>query len=166
MKQLSLIIIIALLFVLNIMLGAIDIPCSEVVSILCGGEAQKASWQFIVLNSRLPQAITALLSGAALAVSGLMLQTAFRNPLADPSIFGISSGAGLGVALVILFLGGGICAGAFSFTGFAAIFIAAFIGAMGVMAIIFFFSTIVRNHVMLLIIQRCPTSTLPASRPL
>lgn len=152
MKQLSLIIIIALLFVLNIMLGAIDIPCSEVVSILCGGEAQKASWQFIVLNSRLPQAITALLSGAALAVSGLMLQTAFRNPLADPSIFGISSGAGLGVALVILFLGGGISAGAFSFTGFAAIFIAAFIGAMGVLAIIFFFSTIVRNHVMLLII--------------
>jgi iron complex transport system permease protein len=81
-----------------------------------------------------------------------MLQTAFRNPLAGPSIFGINSGAGLGVALVMLLLGGSLSAGSVSFSGFVAILVAAFIGAMAVMAIIFFFSTIVRNNVMLLII--------------
>lgn len=81
-----------------------------------------------------------------------MLQTAFRNPLAGPSIFGINSGAGLGVALVMLFLGGSISAGFVSLTGFVAVLTAAFVGAMAVMALIFFFSTIVRNHVMLLII--------------
>ena len=81
-----------------------------------------------------------------------MLQTAFRNPLAGPSIFGINSGAGLGVALVMLFLGGSISAGSVSLTGFVAVMVAAFVGAMSVMALIFFFSTFVRNHVMLLII--------------
>ena len=81
-----------------------------------------------------------------------MLQTAFRNPLAGPSIFGVNSGAGLGVALVMLLLGGGLSVGSVSISGFAAILIAAFIGAMAVMAVIFFFSTLVRNNVMLLII--------------
>jgi iron complex transport system permease protein len=104
------------------------------------------------MESRLPQAITGMLCGAALALSGLMLQTAFRNPLAGPSIFGINSGAGLGVALVMLLLGGSLSAGSVSISGFVAILVAAFIGAMAVMAIIFFFSTIVRNNVMLLII--------------
>ena len=140
------------LFVLNLLLGSVSIPARDVVSILLGNEASKASWQFIVLESRLPQAITATLCGAALAVSGLMLQTAFRNPLAGPSVFGINSGAGLGVALVMLFLGGGLSVGSVSITGFAAILSAAFVGAMTVMAIIFFFSTLVRNSVMLLII--------------
>jgi iron complex transport system permease protein len=140
------------LFALNLLLGSVSIPARDVVSILLGNEASKASWQFIVLESRLPQAITATLCGAALAVSGLMLQTAFRNPLAGPSVFGINSGAGLGVALVMLFLGGGLSVGSVSITGFAAILSAAFVGAMTVMAIIFFFSTLVRNSVMLLII--------------
>lgn len=140
------------LFVLNLLLGSVSIPARDVVSILLGNEASKASWQFIVLESRLPQAITATLCGAALAVSGLMLQTAFRNPLAGPSVFGINSGAGLGVALVMLFLGGGLSVGSVSITGFAAILLAAFVGSMTVMAIIFFFSTLVRNSVMLLII--------------
>ena len=140
------------LFVLNLLLGSVSIPARDVVSILLGNEASKASWQFIVLESRLPQAITATLCGAALAVSGLMLQTAFRNPLAGPSVFGINSGAGLGVALVMLFLGGGLSVGSVSITGFAAILAAAFVGSMTVMTIIFFFSTLVRNSVMLLII--------------
>ena len=140
------------LFALNLLLGSVKIPTADVVSILLGNEASKASWQFIVLESRLPQAITATLCGAALAVSGLMLQTAFRNPLAGPSVFGVNSGAGLGVALVMLFLGGGLSVGSVSITGFAAILLAAFVGAMTVMAIIFFFSTLVRNSVMLLII--------------
>lgn len=144
--------VVVVLFTLNLLLGSVSIPAGEVVSILCGNEAAKASWQFIVLESRLPQAITASLCGAALAVSGLMLQTAFRNPLAGPSVFGVNSGAGLGVALVMLFLGGGLSVGSVSITGFAAILLAAFVGAMTVMAVIFFFSTLVRNSVMLLII--------------
>lgn len=143
---------IVILFILNLVMGSIRIPVSDVFSILLGDESPKASWRFIVLESRLPQAITAVLCGGALAVSGLMLQTAFRNPLAGPSIFGINSGAGLGVALVMLLLGGSISAGSVSISGFVAILIAAFIGAMAVMAIIFFFSNIVRNNVMLLII--------------
>ena len=144
--------VVIVLFALNLLLGSVSIPAADVVSILLGNESSKASWQFIVLESRLPQAITATLCGAALAVSGLMLQTAFRNPLAGPSVFGINSGAGLGVALVMLFLGGGLSVGSVSITGFAAILSAAFVGAMTVMAIIFLFSTLVRNSVMLLII--------------
>ena len=144
--------VVIVLFALNLLLGSVSIPAADVVSILFGNEPSKASWQFIVLESRLPQAITATLCGAALAVSGLMLQTAFRNPLAGPSVFGINSGAGLGVALVMLFLGGGLSVGSVSITGFAAILAAAFVGSMTVMAIIFFFSTLVRNSVMLLII--------------
>lgn len=152
MRQLLLTALLILLFVMNIMFGAIDIPFNEIISILFTGESQKASWHFIIMQSRLPQALTATLSGASLAISGLMLQTAFRNPLADPSIFGISSGAGLGVAFIVLLFGGSVAAGTYSFTGFTAIFLAAFTGAMAVMAIIFLFSTFVRNNVMLLII--------------
>lgn len=144
-------VVMLLLFAANIIFGAIDIPISDIISILCGGEAEKESWKFIILESRTPQALTALLSGAALATSGLMLQTAFRNPLADPSIFGISSGAGLGVALVVLLFGGSIMTGTYSITGFAAIFGSAFLGAMGVMLLIFILSSIIRNSVMLLI---------------
>ena len=148
-----LIVTIVALFALSLLVGAIHIPASDVVAILTGsGEELRPSWRYIVLESRLPQAITATLCGGALAVSGLMLQTAFRNPLADPSIFGISSGAGLGVALVMLFLGGSMSVGAVSVSGFVAVIFSAFIGAMAVMTVIFAFSTMVRNNVMLLII--------------
>ena len=145
-------ILIVVLFVLNLLLGSVSIPAGDVLRILMGDDSLKPSWQFIILESRLPQAITATLCGASLAVSGLLLQTAFRNPLAGPSIFGINSGAGLGVALVMLLLGGGLSVGSLQLSGFAAILVAAFIGAMAVMALIFFFSTLVRNNVMLLII--------------
>lgn len=146
--------LILVFFTLNLLVGSVQIPFHDVVSILVGQADQdiKPSWQFIVLQSRLPQALTATLSGGALAVSGLMLQTAFRNPLAGPSIFGINSGAGLGVALVMLWLGGSISAGSVSATGFVAVLLAAFMGAMGVMAVIFLFSTVVKGNVMLLII--------------
>lgn len=140
------------LFIFNLVMGSVPIPVEDTFRILLGDQDVKPSWQYIILESRLPQALTATLCGSALAVSGLMLQTAFRNPLAGPSIFGINSGAGLGVALVMLFLGGSISAGSVSLSGFVAVLTAAFIGAMLVMALIFFFSTIVRNHVMLLII--------------
>ena len=125
---------------------------SETFRILIGEESVKPSWQYIVIESRLPQAVTAMLCGASLAVCGLILQTAFRNPLAGPSIFGVNSGAGLGVALVMLFFGGSVSAGTVSIGGFMAVLLAAFAGAMGVMALIFFFSTLVRSHVMLLIV--------------
>lgn len=143
--------IIVMLFALNIFVGSVSIPVADILRILTG-EDIKPSWQYIILESRLPQAITATLAGGALAVSGLMLQTAFRNPLAGPSVFGINSGAGLGVALVMLLLGGSISAGSVSVSGFVAVLLAAFVGAMTVMAVIFFFSTLVRNNVMLLII--------------
>ena len=148
-----LVVLIATLFGLSLLAGAISIPVHDVVNILLGqAEGVKPSWQYIVLENRLPQALTAVLAGGALAVSGLLLQTAFRNPLADPSIFGISSGAGLGVALTMLLLGGSIGTGSLAVSGFVAVIMAAFVGAMAVMAVIFFFSTIVRNDVMLLII--------------
>lgn len=143
---------IAVLFTVNLLVGAVDIPAVEVLSILTGDASSRASWQYIVMESRLPQAITATLCGGALAVSGLMLQTAFRNPLAGPSVFGINSGASLGVALVMLLLGGNITAGDVSLTGFMAVLAAAFAGAMSVMGLILFFANIVRSSVMLLII--------------
>ena len=153
MKKICLLVILAvLLFIANLAYGSIDIPTSEVFNILTGGESSTSVWRFIVMESRLPQAVTALLSGMSLAVSGLMLQTAFRNPLADPSIFGISSGAGVGAALVILLFGGSLTAGALSFSGFAAVFAGAFIGAVAVMAVVFMFSLVVKNDIMLLII--------------
>ena len=95
---------------------------------------------------------TAVLCGSSLAVSGLLLQTAFRNPLAGPSIFGINSGASLGAALVMLAFGGGITLGTVSLTGFVAVLAAAFIGAGAVMAVLLLFAGMVRNNVMLLII--------------
>ena len=104
------------------------------------------------MENRLPQALTAMLCGASLAVCGLMLQTAFRNPLAGPDVFGISSGAGLGVAIVMLFLGGSVSTTMFTVSGFLAILTSAFIGAIVVTMIILFLSTMVRNSVLLLIV--------------
>lgn len=145
-------VMIAVLFAAGLFFGAVDIPAGEVWNIITGGEAEKETWGFIILESRLPQALTALLCGASLAVCGLMLQTAFDNPLAGPSILGINSGASLGVALVMLATGGTITAGVFSMTGFLSIIAGAFIGSMAVMALILFFSTIVRNNLTLLIL--------------
>ncbi|WP_394806496.1 iron chelate uptake ABC transporter family permease subunit [Phocaeicola coprophilus] len=135
----------------NLFLGAVSIPASAVCDILMGNEVEKASWSFIVWESRFPQCITALLCGAALSVSGLMLQTVFSNPLADPSILGISSGASLGVALVMLAGGGTIVTGAFTLSGFLSVIVGAFTGASVVMGLILFLSTLIRNSVMLLI---------------
>jgi iron complex transport system permease protein len=144
--------LIIVLFVLNLLTGSVDIPVRDVLSILFSLSADNDIWHYIIIETRLPQTITAMLCGSSLAVSGLLLQTAFRNPLAGPSIFGISSGASLGVALVMLMMGGSVTAGLFSVSGFVAILVAAFTGAMLVTAVIFFFSTLVRNSVMLLII--------------
>lgn len=143
---------IVVLFVFNLYIGSVRIPFNDVFNIVLGKFEGKESWKFIVLENRLPQAITAMFCGGALAVSGLMLQTAFRNPLAGPDVFGINAGAGLGVALVMLLLGGNVSTVLFSVSGFLAILISAFIGAMAVTALVFFFSLIIRNSILLLII--------------
>ena len=87
---------------LNLSLGSVSIPVQDVAKVLVGIEIEKASWQYIVLNYRLPKAIMAILTGSGLAISGLLMQTLFRNPLAGPYVLGLSSGASLGVACVIL----------------------------------------------------------------
>ena len=139
------------MFIANLLIGSVNIPPAEVWHILTGGESSKASWSFIVWEARLPQALTALLCGGALAVCGLMLQTAFKNPLAGPSILGINSGASLGVAFVMLLFGGSVTAGTFSLSGFLSVLTGAFVGAMAIMALILFFSTLIKSNVMLLI---------------
>ena len=140
------------LFGLNLVTGSVQIPFADVLDILCGRFMGKESWQYIILENRLPQTLTAILCGASLSVCGLMLQTAFRNPLAGPDVFGISSGAGLGVALVMLLLGGTVSTSMFTVSGFLAILTAAFVGAIAVTALILFLSTMVRNSVLLLIV--------------
>lgn len=149
---LGLTVLIILLLIANLLIGSVRIPAGAVWDVLCGYPVERDSWRFIILESRIPQGITALLCGAALAVSGLMLQTVFSNPLAGPSILGINTGASLGVALVMLLGGGSITAGAFSLSGFLAVLAGAFAGAMIVMGILLFFSTFTRNNLMLLII--------------
>lgn len=151
MRFVILIIGIAVLFVLNLFIGSVNIPCADVWMVLTGNADPASTTSFIVLGSRLPQAITALLAGAGLAVSGLMLQTAFRNPLAGPSILGITSGASLGVALVMLLLGGTIVAGNFAWNGYAAIITGAFVGSLFIMGVLLLFSTWLKNDLMLLI---------------
>lgn len=145
-------VLIVLLFVVNLLVGSVSIPADEVFRILLGEDTGRASWRYIVWEARLPQALTAMLAGSALAACGLLLQTAFRNPLAGVSILGVNSGAGLGVAVVMLLLGGTLSAGAFSLSGFFSVLAGAFAGALAVMALILFFSTVVRSNVMLLII--------------
>lgn len=143
----------ALLFAGNLVYGTVHIPLADVVSILQGQPAARPAWENIVLQSRLPQAVTALLAGASLAVSGLLLQTLFRNPLAGPSILGISDGANLGVALVMLYCGGSLSRlGAFSLPGHLAVVAAALVGAAAMLGLIIYFSTRVNSNSMLLII--------------
>ncbi len=143
--------LIVVLFIANLFLGAIHIPAADVLRILTGDAAEKESWNYIVIQSRLPQAMTALLCGGSLAVSGLMLQTAFANPLAGPSILGISSGANLGVAIVMLAGGGMITAGETTIPGFMSVLIGGFAGAMIIMSVILSLSTFIRSNLMLLI---------------
>jgi iron complex transport system permease protein len=141
------------LFAGSLVYGSVAIPPGSVLDILLGKEPERMSWQHIILQSRLPQAVTALLAGASLAASGLLLQTLFRNPLAGPSILGISDGANLGVAAVMLAFGGSL--GQLTdlpVSGYPAIILAAFAGACAILGIILYFSSKVRHNVMLLII--------------
>ncbi|MDE6400181.1 MAG: iron ABC transporter permease, partial [Muribaculaceae bacterium] len=109
-------VILTVLFLANIFFGAVHIDAGEVIEVLKGDGNGNGNdvIRFIVVGSRFPQAMTAMLAGAGLGVAGLLLQTGFRNPLAGPSVLGISSGASLGVALVMLLFGGTISIGEFS----------------------------------------------------
>ena len=141
-----------LLFFLNLCFGTVHIPFKDVIGSLTGAGASRESWDFIIHESRLPSAVTALLAGASLAASGLMLQTAFRNPLAGPDILGINGGAGLGVALVMLLFGGNLTMGNLTLGGSMSVIIGAFAGAIAVTALVLYLSTKLKNPVMLLIV--------------
>ena len=141
-------------FFLNLVLGSVHIPLRSVWNIVCGSAEEPVVWQNIVWKSRVPQSITALVAGAGLSVSGLQMQTVFRNPLAGPSVLGISSGASLGVASVILLSGsiGGVALSKLGYIGEIALTVAATAGALSVMTLIVFVSQKVKGSVTLLII--------------
>lgn len=139
------------LFVSNIAIGSVKIPLSGMLDILLsGGKGVKDSWRYIVLESRIPQAVTAVLAGASLSVCGLMLQALFRNPLADPSILGISGGANLGVAIVLLYMGGSL-GGRALIINLSVVF-SAIAGALLILGIVVWFSAKLNNQVLILII--------------
>lgn len=156
-KTAFILLLIALIFVflfLNMVLGSVNIPIKSVWNILVGQGDEANTWQNIIWKSRFPQALTALVAGAGLSISGLQMQTVFRNPLAGPSVLGISSGASLGVAFVVLFSGsiGGVALSHLGFIGEVALSVAAIIGSLSVMALIVFASHKVKGNVTLLII--------------
>ncbi len=151
---------IILLLVVNVLVGTVRIPAAEVCRILCspliiwGDGPLNEIWTNIIFSSRLPQALTAIAAGAGLAVSGLQMQTVFRNPLAGPSVLGISNGSALGVAFVVLLSGqiGGVALSTLGILGEATISIAAITGALAVLLLILWVSQKVKGNVTLLII--------------
>lgn len=141
-----------LTFLLNISFGQVAIPMKEVFKSLFGGEASKETWEYIIVNFRLPKAITAVLVGIGLSVSGLLMQTLFRNPLAGPYVLGLSSGSSLGVAFVIL--GAGLLPAAFSpfLLSSYGIIVASCIGSSLVLLMILIVSQRLRDTMSILII--------------
>lgn len=143
-----------LAFLLSLAFGSVKIPLAQVAHILLGGVPAKASWADILFQFRLPKALTALLVGAALSAAGLQMQTLFRNPLADPFVLGVSSGASVGVALVIL--GSGVSGGlsfiaGLSLFGSFTLAVAASLGAGVVLALVLLLARRVQNSLILLI---------------
>ena len=144
---------ILLLLIINLLIGSVKIPVADVCRILMSDDSNEI-WTNIIFNSRLPQALTAIVAGAGLAVSGLQMQTVFRNPLAGPSVLGISNGSALGVAFVVLLSGkiGGVALSRLGYLGDAAMSVAAIVGAMAVLLLILWLSQKVKGNVTLLII--------------
>ena len=134
----TLMVSIVVLAIINLFVGSVKIPVTDICRILVGDESHEI-WTNIIWKSRLPQVLTAIVAGAGLAVSGLQMQTVFRNPLAGPSVLGISNGSALGVAFVV-------------YVGDAAISVAAIVGALAVMLLIVWISQKVKGNVTLLII--------------
>lgn len=142
-----------ILFILNLFVGSVMVPLDEIFKVLLNENTDK-TLSVIIFNYRLPQALTALLAGAALAVAGLLMQTLFRNPLADPSMLGISSGASLGVGIVILLTGAisGTAVSSFGWWSTIGVSLAAFIGAVLVLFVMLAFSSRMKNMTTLIII--------------
>lgn len=138
-----------ILFPACLIIGSVNIPFNEVINILIGNDATRKTWEIIVLETRLPMACTAMLAGAALSVAGLLLQTTFDNPLAGPSILGVSTGSSLGVAIVMLALGGSI---GHSLGSYVSVLAGALFGAGIIILTLLAFSSIVKSSIMLLII--------------
>lgn len=105
--------ILVICFCVSISLGSVTIPFTDTLSVIFGGDLEKESWRYIIKNYRIPKALTAILTGSGLALSGLLMQTLFRNPLAGPFVLGISSGASLGAAILIM--GASVLSGVFTF---------------------------------------------------
>ena len=139
-------------FLLNISLGSVHIPIEDIASSLSGGQASKNSWEIIIWNYRLPKALTAILVGMGLSISGLLMQTLFRNPLAGPDVLGLSSGASMGVAFVIL--GAGLLPPFLSsfFLSPYGIVLASCIGSLIVLAAVLVVSQKLRNTMAILIV--------------
>ena len=152
--SLTLLVAIIVLIVVNLLIGTVSIPVADVCRILAGMGSDSEIWTNIVLSSRLPQVLTAIVAGAGLAVSGLQMQTVFRNPLAGPSVLGISNGSALGVAFVVLLSGqlGGVALSRLGYLGDVAISVAAIVGALAVLMLIIWISQRVKGNVTLLII--------------
>ncbi len=145
---------VVVLFCASLALGSVRIPLHEVITILAGDSTGSTAWHQIVTQIRLPRAITAGLGGAALAVSGLQMQTLFRNPLAGPFVLGISAGASLGVALVVLTFGAGASAliAGLSVAGGFGLTVAASLGAGAVLGLVLLVSRRVEDNMTLLIL--------------
>ena len=150
---LMLLVAIIVLAVVNLLIGSVSIPVADVCRILVGDESHEI-WSNIIWKSRMPQVLTAIVAGAGLAVSGLQMQTVFRNPLAGPSVLGISNGSALAVAFVVLLSGklGGVALSRLGYLGDAAMSVAAVIGALAVMLLIVWIAQRVKGNVTLLII--------------
>lgn len=144
----------ALLFIffVDISVGSVTIPFKEVYTSLTGGQASKSTWEYIIINYRLPKAITAMLVGVGLSVSGLLMQTLFRNPLAGPDVLGLSSGAILAVAIVIL--GAGLLPSFLNAVLLSpyAIVLASTLGSISVLMLVLFVSQKLRNTMAILIV--------------
>ena len=140
-----------LLLIAELSFGSADIPLSEIWQILKGNQGQNPSWEIIVLQSRMPRALAAMAAGASLSISGLMMQTLFRNPLAGPHILGVSSGAGLGVALYIMGFGA-LGVSVEMGIGKYMLLMASMLGGMVVLAILFTVSLRVRDMLTVLIV--------------
>ncbi|NNT71791.1 iron ABC transporter permease [Flavobacterium sp. IMCC34852] len=141
-----------LTLLLNISFGQVSIPVKEVFKSLFGGVAEKDTWEYIIVNFRLPKSITAILVGVGLSISGLLMQTLFRNPLAGPYVLGLSSGSSLGVAFVIL--GAGLLPAVFSqfLLSSYGIILASCMGSLLVLLLILIVSQRLRDTMSILIV--------------
>ncbi|HAW52581.1 MAG TPA: iron ABC transporter [Flavobacteriales bacterium] len=151
MVYLALFLSACVMFALEISFGSVRIPFDNIIDILSGVETEENAWKVIILQSRLPRALAALIAGACLSISGLLMQTLFRNPLAGPHILGVSAGSSLGVAITVLGLS------LFGFSNIATnnesiIVTASFIGGLAVLFILFFISLRIKDILTVLIV--------------